>query len=127
MLSGGHAWRGNSFRDDSALAFAARMWRACTMTYQTTRVDVVGVCNTAARMGRPVLKSDFGIHWLTARQMAGIGVGNSSVELRIVLGGSPGHAMTMDTARLDLVNSTLQSTNEASVRGLFRMRRASEP
>ena len=35
--------------------------------------------------------------------------------------------MTMDTVRLVLVNSTLQSTNEASQRGLFKMRSASEP
>ena len=45
----------------------------------------------------------------------------------ILSGMSRRNAMTMDSAGVVLVNSPLQSTNEASRRGLFRMRRASKP
>ena len=81
--------------------------------------DVVGVCSKAAETGRLVLEGRFGIHGLTAPQMAGNGLGASSTVLGVSPGMSQSNAMTMDTARLDLVNSTLQSTNEASAKGAF--------
>ena len=85
------------------------------------------VCRAAAETGRLVLKGRSGILGLTTRQMPGNGKGAPSTASGITPGISQGNAMTMDTAQLDLVNSALQSTNEASRRGLFRMRRASEP
>ena len=77
------------------------------------------VCRAAAETGRLVLKGRSGILELTTRQMPGNGKGAPSTASGITPGISQGNAMTMDTAQLVLVNSALQSTNEASRRGLF--------
>ena len=82
------------------------------------------VCSTAAVTGRIVLEGRCGTHGLTAQRIAGMGLGASPAASGFAPGMLQDNAMTMDTARLVLVNSTLQSTNEASRRGLFRMRRA---
>ena len=82
------------------------------------------VCRAAAETGRLVLEGRSGILGLTTRQMPGNGKGAPSTAPGITPGISQGNAMTMDTAQLVLVNSALRSTNEASRRGLFRMRRA---
>ena len=76
--------------------------------------DVVTVCRAAAETGRLVLEGRSGILGLTTRQMPGNGKGAPSTASGITPGISQGNAMTMDTAQLDLVNSALQSTNEAS-------------
>ena len=85
------------------------------------------VCRAAAETGRLVLEGRSGILELTTQQMPGNGKGAPSTASGITPGISQGNAMTMDTAQLVLVNSALQSTNEASRRGLFKMRRASKP
>ena len=74
--------------------------------------------------GEDVLEGQRGMRGLTALQIACMGLGASPAASGFAPGTLQDIAMTMDTARLVLVNSTLQSTNEASQRGLFRMRRA---
>ena len=76
--------------------------------------DVVTVCRTAAVTGRMILEGQCGMRGLTALQIAGMGLGASPAASGFAPGALQDIAMTMDTARLVLVNSTLQSTNEAS-------------
>ncbi len=72
------------------------------------------VCRTAAVTGRMILEGQRGTRGLTALQIACKGLGASPAASGFAPGTLQDIAMTMDTARLVLVNSTLQSTNEAS-------------
>ena len=68
----------------------------------------------SSQEGRLVLECLRGLHGLTAQRITVMGLGASPAASGFAPGTLQDNAMTMDTARLVLVNSTLQSTNEAS-------------
>ena len=127
VLPSAHTWQGNSCRVRFRTCIHRPHVACLRRSMPDDKRDVVTVCRTAAVTGRMILEGQCGVRGLTALQIAGMGLGASPAASGFAPGTLQDVAMTMDTARLVLVNSALQSTNEASRRGLFRMRRASEP
>ena len=108
----------SSRETNSALAIAARMWRACTAACVMAGGYRRVCCETAA-MGTGVLE-DRSVSMERRHDTQSMPVAGRRSLLQGMAPGAPqGDAMTMDTARLVLVNSRPQSTNEASRRGLF--------